>query len=255
MRTRRWVGTMAGAAAVVALSATPASAQAGRAQVREGNRLYEAGRFDEAHAKYLEALRENPESPLIRFNAGNASYQSQDLQQAVEAYQQAVASGDPSLASAAWYNLGNALYRSQQLENSLEAYKQALRMNPDDPDAKYNLERVLEKMQEQQNQDQQNQEQQNQEQQNQDQQNQDQQNQDQQNQDQQNQDQQNPDQQGEQPQPDQQDPQEGQGEPRPQDGRMTPQEAQRLLDAIDEDPGDVNRKPAAVRGRKPRKVW
>jgi hypothetical protein len=36
---------------------------------------------------------------------------------------------------------------------------------------------------------------------------------------------------------------------------MTPEEARRLLDAIEEDPGDVNPKPAAVRGRKPKKIW
>ena len=32
------------------------SAQRGRAEVREGNRLYEEGRFEDAHERYLEAL-------------------------------------------------------------------------------------------------------------------------------------------------------------------------------------------------------
>jgi hypothetical protein len=36
---------------------------------------------------------------------------------------------------------------------------------------------------------------------------------------------------------------------------MTREEAQRLLDAIQEDPDDVNRKPASARGRRPRKAW
>ena len=130
-------------------------AQAGRPQVQEGNRLYEEGRFEEAHQKYLEALAASPESPVIRFNDGNALYQDTDYQRAMEAYQGAIETGDPALASAAWYNLGNALYRAQELEQSLEAYKQALRMNPSDPDSKHNLERVLEQMQEQEQQEQQ----------------------------------------------------------------------------------------------------
>ena len=35
---------------------------------------------------------------------------------------------------------------------------------------------------------------------------------------------------------------------------MTPEEAEQLLEAVQEDPGDVNRK-AAARGRKPKKKW
>ncbi len=61
------------------------SAQRGRAEVREGNRLYEEGRFEDAHERYLEALRENPNSPLIRFNEGNALYQTEEFQSALDA--------------------------------------------------------------------------------------------------------------------------------------------------------------------------
>ena len=137
-----------------ALLPGPVAGQQGRAQVEEGNRLYSEGRFDDAHQKYLEALLEDPESPLIRFNDGNALYQNQDLQRAVERYLEAAEAGDPALQNAAWYNLGNALFRAQQLQESLEAYKQALRTNPSDMDAKHNLERVLEQIQQQEQQDQ-----------------------------------------------------------------------------------------------------
>ena len=134
---------LAAATVLVACVTMELEAQAGRARVEEGNRLYEEGRFAEAHQKYLEALAEAPESSVIPFNDGNALYQDADYQRAMEAYQRAIESGDPALASSAWYNLGNALYRQQQLEPSLEAYKQALRLSPDDADAKHNLERVL----------------------------------------------------------------------------------------------------------------
>jgi Ca-activated chloride channel family protein len=237
-------------AMLVALSgaARPSFAQEGRAAVREGNRLYEEGRFQEAHERYLQGLAEAPESAILRFNDGNALYRSDEHAQAMEAYERAIESGDPELARAAWYNLGNALYRQQQLEQSLEAYKQALRLNPGDVDAKHNLERVLEQMQQQQQQQQQDdpsQDQQDQEQ------PQDPQSRPQdQPQDQQGQNQQNP------RQPDQQQPEQpGQQQRQPQPGQMSPEEAERLLEAVDEDPDDVNRARAPVAGPRPTRPW
>jgi hypothetical protein len=36
---------------------------------------------------------------------------------------------------------------------------------------------------------------------------------------------------------------------------MTPEEAQRVLDAIDEDPEDVDRRRAPATGRRPQRPW
>jgi len=254
-------------------------AQGGRSEVAEGNRFYDQGRFDDAHEKYLEALRENPGSPVIRFNDGNALYRSEDFQRAADAYRQTLESGDPDVSSAAWYNLGNALYREQDLERSLEAYKQALRLDPADPDAKHNLERVLELMQQQDQQDQQQQQQQGDQGDQGDQEPQDQQQQGdqgeqeqqgqqgqqgQQDQEEQQQGQDDPDPQ-DQPQPQagqdqptpseaQDDQGEGQGEPRP--GEMSPEDARRLLGALNEDPSEVDRQPpVSAQGRRPQKDW
>ena len=229
--------------------------QAGRGETREGNRLYEEGRFAEAHEKYLEALLEAPDSPIIRFNDGNALYRGENYESALESFRTAVESGDPQLAAAAWYNLGNTLYRQGALPESLEAFKQALRADAADIDAKHNLERVLEQMQQQQQQQQ-----------------------EQQQGDGENEGQpppeggeQNQDQQQEQDQPeqdpgDQQDPEQNpdqnpddtesppQGPPPP--GEMTREEAERLLGAIQEDQDEVNRKPrTAARGTRPRRDW
>jgi Ca-activated chloride channel family protein len=95
------------------------------------------------------------------------------------------------------YNRGNALAKAGKLDDAIEAYDSALALEPNMEDAIANKSLVsqLKEEQQEQNQDQQSQDQQNQDQQNQDQQNQDQQNQDQQSQDQQSQDQQNQDQQ------------------------------------------------------------
>ena len=234
------------AVVAILLACVPESghAQAGRSQVEEGNRLYEEGRFPEAHEKYLEGAAAAPESGLIRFNDGNALYKGGDYQRAVEAYERAIETGDPTLAGSAWYNLGNSFYRQQELEESLQAYKQALRMRPTDVDAKHNLERVLEQMKQQ--------EQQQEQQQGDGEQNQDEQDEEQ---DQQGQPQQRDQEQDGQQQPEEQEPQAGEGDPRQEPGQMTLQEAQRLLEAVEENPEDVDRKRVPATGRHPLKAW
>lgn len=215
------------------------SAQAGRAAANDGTRLYEQGRFAEAHDRYLEALREAPDSPIIRFNDGNALYRGAQYESALEAYRDAIGRGDLALLPDAWYNVGNALYRRQMLQESLEAYKQALRIDPSDTDSKHNLERVLEQMREQQDPEQEPDEDQEDD-----------------PQGDQSQDQDQP--QDDEPDTEAQDPP---GEPPPGAGGRRPQEmsreeAERLLDAIQEDQDEVNRQPrSAARGRRPRKDW
>lgn len=233
-----------------------AVAQRGRADVREGNRLYAEQRFEEARQRYLEALREAPDAPVVRFNEGNALYQTEEYERAMDAYRQALERGDPALQEQAWYNLGNALFRQQQFPEAMEAYKEALRLDPGDVDAKHNLELVLERMQQQQQQQQQQPQQQ----------------QEQQEGDEGSQPQQQPgegaegsdrqppgddqsrereqqeegnrpeDRGGDQGMPPQEE--SGPGEPQPQPGQMSREEAERLLQAIDEDPGELRRQRA-----------
>ncbi|KTD77065.1 TPR repeat containing protein [Legionella steigerwaltii] len=124
--------------------------------------------------------------------AAAAAYRAGDYQKAAELYQELK-------NEQGYYNQGNALAHTGQYEEAIKAYNKALALNSTNQDALYNrklVEELLKKDKEKkQNKDQQNKEQQNKDQQNKDQQNKDQQNKDQQNKDQQNKDQQNKDQQ------------------------------------------------------------
>ena len=256
---------VAGAVLAAVALGLPASAagQAGRGDVQEGNRLYREGRYDEAHERYLEALRAAPDSPLIRFNDANALYQSDEFARAVDAYRGAIEAADPVLEAQAWYNLGNALYRQQQVEGALEAYKEALRRNPGDTDAKHNLEVALEQLQQQEQQQQQQS--------------------DSPDDSEQNQDQQEPGEDGAQPPPtggeepggspedqagqdEQEEGRQPEGEPsepeageagaEPRPGEMSREEAERLLRAVTEDPGKIRRqRRSADPGRRTRRPW
>ncbi|MCH2251951.1 MAG: tetratricopeptide repeat protein [Vicinamibacterales bacterium] len=239
--------------AVLACLALPsiAAAQPGRGAVDAGNRLYDEGRYEEAHEQYLEALRQAPDSPIVPFNDGNALYRTEELQRAMESYRRAVESGDPRIEAQAWYNLGNALYKQQQLEPALEAYKEALRRNPADTDAKHNFEVTLEQLQQQQQQESDDQQDENDEGRDQQDRPQSEQEQDQEQQDQP-EDQEPPEQQQDQPQEQQQE----NVEQPPPPGALSREEAERLLQAIDEDPSQIQRqRQTTAPARPPRRPW
>ncbi len=262
MRSRvRWFA----AAALVLVASAKVEAQAGRATTAEGNRLYEEGRFSDAHNKYLEALLEAPDSPIINFNDGNALYRGENYEAALSAFREALEQRTyPDLLADTWYNTGNTLYRQGALPESLEAFKQALRTDPTHAGAKHNLEHVLLQMQEQ--------EQQDQEQQSEDQSEDDQEYEedDQSGEGQQSegeqppQDNQEPEEddqsqedgnEGGDPQNDQNESEQQQSQPESGNGQMTREEAERLLQAIQEDPDEVDRQHRAVRGSRPRRDW
>lgn len=237
--------------------------QAGRSDVQEGNRLYHEGRYDEAHERYLEALRAAPDSPVIRFNDANALYQSDEFARAVDAYRGAIEAADPALEAQAWYNLGNALYRQQQVEGALEAYKEALRRNPGDTDAKHNLEVALERLQQQQ---QQQQEQSGDSEQDQDRQESQEQPpgeqppeedpEGQRGQDEREEQSGQDEQEERQPDTEPSEPEAGDAQAQPQPGEMSREEVERLLQAITEDPGQIRRqRRAADPGRRTRRPW
>ncbi len=243
---------------VVVLAVCPAFslfAQGGHKQVAEGNKLFAEEKYDEANNRYRDAQIENPESPIIHFNIGDVLYKKRNYEEAIKSYEKALAADDIMLQSKGYYNLGNALYRMGKLPESILAYKKALELNPDDEDAKYNLEYVRAKLKDNaQKQSQQNQQQQNQQQdqqQGQDNQND---NQDQQQQkqkqeqqgDQNKQEQQQQQESGEQKNQQEQEKQEQGAQPK----EISKEDAERILNALQNDEQDLLRKQRAkARGR------
>jgi Ca-activated chloride channel homolog len=247
-------------ASMLALAACGASPEK---LVNNGNEAYANQDYAGALAAYQEAQTELPELAEPHYNAANAHYRQGDFEGAQQEIEQTLLKDDGDLVQNSFYNLGNNFYQAQDLEQAIEAYKEALRLNPGDMEAKHNLELALQQQQQQQqeqNQDQQNQDQQNQDQQNQDQQNQGQQNQDQQNQDQQNQDQKEQNQNQSQDQQDQQkqnDRQQNNGQPQQVRG-LTKEQAKQLLEAAAQDSQSLEeylQQVLVVPGAPPAKDW
>ena len=139
----------------------------GHKQVEEANRLFQEEKYDEANNKYRDALIEQPESDIIHFNLGDVQYKKRNYEEAIKSYQKVLQSPDILMQAKGYYNLGNTLYKMGKLPESILNYKKALELNPQDQDAKYNLEYVRAKLKD--NQDKQKQDQKQNQQQNQDQ--------------------------------------------------------------------------------------
>ena len=119
-----------------------------------GNRMYRAGRFEDAVAAYRAALEDGDDRPQLRYNLGTALLRLGRYEEAQRELEAALQDVDPALRQRTLYNLGNrfleegraaqqAPQRDQLLDAAIEAYKHALRLDPADRDAKWNLELAL----------------------------------------------------------------------------------------------------------------
>ena len=132
------------------------------AREREGNRLFAEGKFDEAAARYNEALIDDPDSPLLRFNLGATAYRQGKFDEALAAFEKVPQREDePGRQARTAYNQGNTFFRlgeaTEQSEpektlqywaQSLVAYRRAMRADPADPDPKFNHELVEKRLEE-----------------------------------------------------------------------------------------------------------
>lgn len=157
----------------------------------EANVAFDEGEYEQAISEYERISEELPERPEPDYNAANARYKLDsrdklvDYEQAAEELERALVDAydveDENLAASTLFNMGNVLFQVGEemaaidqygeaigeYREAIEAYKQVLRDNPDDVEAKYNLELALSRIeeQEQQQQEQEQQQQQQQEQQ------------------------------------------------------------------------------------------
>lgn len=103
---------------------------------------YEAGEWDQALQGFLEQQNEDPDDPAVELRIGSTRHQMGELDEAARVLGSATAKAPPALREKALYNLGNTAYRQGRLTDAVELYRQALDLDPDDEDAKFNLEFV-----------------------------------------------------------------------------------------------------------------
>ena len=92
-----------------------------------------------ALAAFLAARARDPDAPAILFDIGTAYYRLGRFEAARATFDRAASAALPPLAAKARYNQGNAAYRLGDVAGAVAGYEAALVIDPDDADAKANL--------------------------------------------------------------------------------------------------------------------
>ena len=142
---------------VAVLYGTLAYAQSANESIRQGNKAYAQGIFDQAENSYRKGLEAEPGNTTALYNLSNALHKQKKYEDAIRLNEQIIKStSDTSLRSVSYYNQGVSYTKLKNLEASIESYKNALRLNPNDQQARENLQKaLLEQKQKQQQQQQQ----------------------------------------------------------------------------------------------------
>lgn len=110
-------------------------------EARRANQAYERGDYVAAEAAYVQALAGDPNNARLYFNLGNALVKQGKFDEAVNAYERFRGmSTTPADRALADYNIGNIYGFQEKWDRALSQYRDALRQNPNDDDARTNFE-------------------------------------------------------------------------------------------------------------------
>jgi Ca-activated chloride channel family protein len=108
-----------------------------------GNSLYSQADYDGALQAYQLAQVAAPSLPEPYYNAASALAQIGKLEAAIDALEQAFKTANEELTAQAYYNLGNVYFEMGDYDDAAVAYRETLVRRPDDQDARYNYELAL----------------------------------------------------------------------------------------------------------------
>lgn len=201
----------------LSLTTSVAFSQQENPEIRRGVREYKAENFQEAELNFRKALEANPQSEKALYNLANALYKQGRYDEAANILKGLVHMDLPENKKAdVYHNLGNASIGDQKIQEGIDAYKNVLRLRPDDNDARQNLAIAQKLLQEQEQQQQQQQ-----------------------------QGEDGPDDQQQDEQPEQQpgdQPEEAQQQERPRPDQISPEDAERILDALNQQEREIQEK-------------
>lgn len=113
-------------------------------KILAGNEYYKQQQFVKAEEEYSKAIESDPANSTAKFNQGNAIYKQDKKAEAFIIFAEVAANENgKDIRSKAYYNKGVILSQQKHLQESIDAYKSALRNNPDDKEARENLQKAL----------------------------------------------------------------------------------------------------------------
>jgi len=125
---------------IAAQTDTIAQQRTARKMLRQGNELYQKEQFTDASVSYQKALGSNSNYDKATYNLGNALYKNKNYKEAIPQYElTAKTATDKFTRAEAFHNIGNSNMESKNYQGAVDAFKNALRNNPTDDETRYNL--------------------------------------------------------------------------------------------------------------------
>ena len=112
--------------------------------IADGNDYYRKQQWVKAELQYRKALETSPSNREAKYNLANTLLKQNRNAEAEKIWTELNdPQNDPSFRSKVNYNDGVKLTTEKKLEESIDAYKQALRLDPNDQEARENLQKAL----------------------------------------------------------------------------------------------------------------
>ncbi len=121
--------------------------------LRKGNDLYKEKKYADAEAKYKKALQQNQNYKTAYYNLSNSMYSQDKFKESLPGYELvAKTTDDKEFKAQSFHNIGNVLLKEKQYAKAVSAFKNSLRLNPKDDETRYNLALAQDLLKKQQNQ-------------------------------------------------------------------------------------------------------
>lgn len=133
-----------------------------------GEDAFQRGDYLQAAEYYNNQLEQNPDDPVLNYNAGTTAYKNNMFGEAVDAFSKALKSDDVNLQKMAYYNRGNSYYQKgaemaqadkqgaqNEWQQAISSLDSALELDPDNEIIRENktlIEKKLEELKKQQEQ-------------------------------------------------------------------------------------------------------
>ena len=129
-------------------------AQDDNEEIKKGNEAYNKKDYQNAAASYKKITGKDAANTTAQYNLGNALYKSSKTDEAINAYDNALSkSGTMPEKEGTFYNKGVVLQNNKKIPECIQAYKNALKLDPNDEDARQNLQKALQQQKQQQQKD------------------------------------------------------------------------------------------------------
>ena len=112
-------------------------------KIEEANELFDSGAFQAALETYQDLLAQRPDVRELSYNTGNTLHRLGNYERAIVDTRRALPPTDVRLGAITYYALGNHYLALENLELAFDAFRNALLLDPNDLDAKHNLELTL----------------------------------------------------------------------------------------------------------------